>query len=735
MTQQRSDLIERLRALRVDARRLRATLVDDLRQFQKLDDNSFFTLPTSDRKGISTATTCTALMALIDSNKLSELRPSDQKVGPNQQQVGAPTLPAQKERISPERELFSAVVAGTWESSGLRDLNAFSTCMVIRAAGFLVTAQVFTSSEVRALKHVRQPGKREKKKLLGVVEGALGKQHEPSLDDIILTVAKKAPASFSIPGYPPKSTMAYWFVDGITKAKINLPAEYWSEIANWATLEFETQLSYVVSGDDPLMDPASLAMAACLISRIRKTCAESDQLSEISKKLPSKVELMHAVQQVFEQQSDSGIWHKYFPLFHFPGSGAADYCFSFEFLEAILIEFSEFEILSKTGILEGIEKAVKWCGNNRFKVREGTEVYNGWNAGGEVRNLAAGIPEAWATGAVHMFLWELDTALSGWLDQLLLSRFGVDRADVEPTSKQWDDLIDVDLQLPGGKVASLKQVVEDQLLRNTMGGKPREAVREPMISGRRSALLFGPPGTSKTTLAEVIAQRIGWPLLVITPSSFLSLGLEKIYVRANEIFEDLMDISDAVILFDEMDALVQTIGKPGKNKEGIPGLDVTRLLLTTSMLPKLADLHKRARVVFLMATNHIQELDPAITRPGRFDLLICVGPPNWTQKIEGLSKIFKKLPAEQVSAIQSKLESLGDSNDTSKRLDSFTVADLKSFLEHLKGTDDLADALDKLSKADFEKQVREWAEKFITMNTASGLLEEFSEDSQASRIQ
>src|SRR5271165_6209809 len=84
--------------------------------------------------------------------------------------------------------------------------------------------------------------------------------------------------------------------------------------------------------------------------------------------------------QVFEQQSDSGIWHKYFPLFHFPGSGAADYCFSFEFLEAILIEFSEFEILSKTGILEGIEKAVKWCGNNRFKVREGTEVYNGWNA-------------------------------------------------------------------------------------------------------------------------------------------------------------------------------------------------------------------------------------------------------------------------------------------------------------------------------------------------------------------
>src|SRR5208337_4391372 len=128
-----------------------------------------------------------------------------------------------------------------------------------------------------------------------------------------------------------------------------------------------------------------------------------------------------------------------------------------------------------------------------------------------------------------------------------------------------------------------------------------------------SALLFGPPGTSKTTIAEVVAERLGWSLVVVTPSHFLSKGFEQIYVRANEIFEDLMDMSNVVILLDEMDALVQTRESPrgndgqlgqGRGKGNTPGLDVTRQLLTTSMLPKLADLYKRAQVVFLMATNH-----------------------------------------------------------------------------------------------------------------------------------
>jgi hypothetical protein len=765
MTNDIGILISQLRELRAEERKLRSTLVDDLQRFQK-KDRSFFTLPSSNRKGISVATTCTALMALIDSDKLSDLFPEEpasklpeapeamQTIAvaspetskaqvpvpprevpntPEATQLIAVTSPGIVEAEVPlsPKELFTELVKGSWGSSGLNDLNAFTTCMVVRAAGFLVSSQVLTPAEAKTLVHERPPVPTGR---VGDIEKALGENQKPTLLEIIRAVGSGAHDTFAIPGYPPKTTMAYWFVDGITKAQCDVDKSAWKTVAEWAATEFDRQLSYVVSDNDPLMDPAALAMAACLISRLRRTFAESELLASLAKHLPSRVELMHAVEQVYGKQAESGIWHKYFPLFHFPGSGAADYCFSFEFLEAILIEFSDLEILANEKILAGIQKAVKWCNTNRFVYREGKEIFCGWNAGGEVRNLAEGVPEGWATGAVHMFLWELDSALSRWLDQLILSRFRVDRVGAEVSTDRWKGLIDVDLQLPGGHGLSLKKVLEDELIIDKTTIKPNLGFGDKTLSGRRSALLFGPPGTSKTTIAEVTAERLGWPLVVISPSHFLTLGLEKIYVRANEIFEDLMDISDAVVLFDEMDALVQTRGKPGKN-EDVSGLDVTRLLLTTSMLPKLQDLHKRGRVIFLLATNHIRNLDPAITRPGRFDLLLCVGPPNWSQKLQGLAHIYKKLPAEQVGVMHTELARLAESNDTKQKLDRFTVADLKSFLDHLKGTERFDKALPKLQRGPFEDLVTEWAEKFITMNKDSGLFEEYTQDRGASRIQ
>ena len=98
---------------------------------------------------------------------------------------------------------------------------------------------------------------------------------------------------------------------------------------------------------------------------------------------------------------------------------------------------------------------------------------------------------------------------------------------------------------------------------------------------RRSALLFGPPGTAKSSLVRAIAKKVGWPLVELNPSDFLKEGLPRICTsQANDIFKDLKDLSRTVVFFDEMDALAQ------KREEGI---DVTRQFLTTSMLPKLSN--------------------------------------------------------------------------------------------------------------------------------------------------
>jgi len=728
MSQDLTKVIDQFRSLRGSGRRLRNTLVEDLRSFQK-QDRSFFTLPTSDQRGMSIATSCTALMALVGSNKLGDLFPETSK----EAEISSPAPDPKPSPPSPS-QLFQSLVKETWASSGLRDLNAFTSAMVIRAAGFLVSHGELEADQALKMIHQRPIDKSEKPKP-GAIELALEENYEPTLGQIIEAVGKKAPDSFAIPGYPAKTAMAYWFVDGVTKAGFNLVKDSWERIAKWADDEFDRQFTYVVSDNTSLMDPAALAMAACLVARIKQTCSNNKDLSEIAGTLATSVELRHAIHQVYKKQSESGIWNRYFPLFHFPGSGAADYCFSFEFLEAMLIEFSGTDVLGDEQILgamqESMTRTLSWCSRNRLMARNGDTVYHGWNAGGEVRNLAAGLPEAWATATVHMFLFELESTVSDWLQKLILERFG---GGESTAAKKWDRMIDVDLTFPIGVEETLKGTIEREFISKGDGKNQRELRRTPM-DHRRSALLFGPPGTSKTTIARGIAGKLSWPLLIITPSSFLSGGLEQIYARANDLFLDLMDLSAVVVLFDEMDALAQTRGNPT--------LDVTRQLLTTSMLPKLADLHDLGRVIFLMATNHRKDLDPAITRPGRFDLLLCVGPPKWERKLDHLEIATDGLQIGEPASAKAILKRFSSDPRVVSDLDRFTVADLRSFVEYLRGDKEtLLVALNGMNSDRFASDVHAWAQDFITLKagraqpgTEETLFSEFNIDKEASRIQ
>lgn len=784
-----SDLIKRLRLLRDKERLLRSTLVADMRAFQEREtDLSFFTLPISNHDGISVASTATALMALIDCGELDKWKPEDKHAKTVTTPIGAdaeqkPVKSDQKadakerstetesEKISsappkPEtpKELFARVVATTWKSSGLPDLNAFTTCMVVRATGFLVSVGALTRKEAEDLRHLptsKETGGKEKsnpsvehKEVSGAIGKAVENKKDPTLLDVVNAVASEAPESFRISTYPPKATMAYWFVDGITKAGINIDDDAWRKIARWAVAEFDAQLRYLASDNDPLMDPPSLAMSAALLERLRKTFHNSPGLSHLigGCGLPGQVELTHAVDEVFRKQTATGIWHKYFPLFHFPKSGAADYTFSFEFLEAILLEFSDTGILARRGILDRIETAVRWCEDNRFEYRKCDELFSGWNAGGDVNNLAAGMPEAWATASVHMFLWELESALSTWLQKLVLSR--ASRTE-RPNPAKWAELIDVDLTIAPNQSTTLKDTIFEELLKparsataessdgwdgplQRLRNSPERILRQNRLKRRVSALLFGPPGTSKTSIARALAGQLGWPLIIVTPSDFLSNGLEQIYVRATEIFDDLMDLSAVIVLFDEMDALAQTRANSA--------LDVTRQLLTTSMLPKLADLHDRAQVIFLMATNHKKDLDPAITRPGRFDLLLCVGPPNWPRKLQGLGVVLKNLEIGDSEETRKLLGKYSDSPATKEQLDLFTVGDFRSFVESLKRSvsqKTLEAALKDIVKAKFQQQVNEWTHNYITLSQGGtrsadahmGALDEFKRDKEDSKIQ
>jgi SpoVK/Ycf46/Vps4 family AAA+-type ATPase len=237
-----------------------------------------------------------------------------------------------------------------------------------------------------------------------------------------------------------------------------------------------------------------------------------------------------------------------------------------------------------------------------------------------------------------------------------------------------------------------------------------------------------------------MAEYLGWPLVTITPSEFLGKGVEQVHAQVDEKFRDLMDLRRAVVFFDEMDALAQTReGDEQSDGRGAGDLDITRQLLTTSMLPKLSSLWDQRRVIFLMATNHKQQLDPAITRPNRFDMLLCVPPPPWTSKssAESLEEILKIPDPKKV---ERKLGQLAPPKlRTANRLNAFTVAEVGIFLHHLRRKTNQQTVLEALEQftdpSEFAKAVENWAVTAITLRSQGQTIREFGKDFNESRRQ
>jgi len=319
-------------------------------------------------------------------------------------------------------------------------------------------------------------------------------------------------------------------------------------------------------------------------------------------------------------------------------------------------------------IVEGFENAVDWCKKNLLKSRDA----KGWNSGGSLETLKKDEPESWATAVVHMFLWELQDVLSRRIQYLLMQSYKTWRPGER--SKKLIDLLDVRI-MDRGSPDSLRRILREEIIEPHRTTR-EESLRRKKTSAARSALLFGPPGTSKTRLSKAIATELDWPLIQIDPSDFLRESLDQIYVQAAKVFRDLRDLSGVVVLFDEMDALVQT-------RETQHAPETAAQFLTTFMLPKLAELHDRGRVIFFMATNFRDRFDPAITRAGRFDLLLCVGPPSLEEKLQHFDRFTDEEDrvAKQSAAVFRDL--VYRSPKTALQLELYTFDEFRGFIKSL----------------------------------------------------
>ena len=153
----------------------------------------------------------------------------------------------------------------------------------------------------------------------------------------------------------------------------------------------------------------------------------------------------------------------------------------------------------------------------------------------------------------------------------------------------------------------------------------------------RSALVFGPPGTGKSTIAKYLAHNLNYQFVELIPGQFLTEGSANIIPRAYELFKRLMKIRNAVIFFDEVDQFVKK--RPPKGQG-----DAEPVWIVTALLPKFAELRRRKDIRFMLATNLIDVVDTAISRPGRIDLILPMGGISWRDRVRILKETIESLP-------------------------------------------------------------------------------------------
>jgi len=158
-------------------------------------------------------------------------------------------------------------------------------------------------------------------------------------------------------------------------------------------------------------------------------------------------------------------------------------------------------------------------------------------------------------------------------------------------------------------------------------------LKQPEAFGRlgahlaRGVLLVGPPGTGKTLLARAVAGEAGVPFYSTNGSEFVEMFVGVGAARVRDLFEQARKSAPCIIFIDELDALGRARGQSPAG-----GIDEKEQTLN-QLLAEMDGFDRSAAVVILAATNRPEILDPALTRPGRFDRQVLVDRPDKSGRV------------------------------------------------------------------------------------------------------
>ncbi|XP_009773790.1 calmodulin-interacting protein 111 isoform X4 [Nicotiana tabacum] len=151
--------------------------------------------------------------------------------------------------------------------------------------------------------------------------------------------------------------------------------------------------------------------------------------------------------------------------------------------------------------------------------------------------------------------------------------------------------------------------------------KHQEAFKRIGTRPPTGVLMFGPPGCSKTLLARAVASEAGLNFLAVKGPELYSKWVGESEKAVRTLFAKARANAPSIIFFDEIDGLAVV---RGKESDGVSVAD----RVMSQLLIELDGLHQRVNVTVIAATNRPDKIDPALLRPGRFDRLLYVGPPD-----------------------------------------------------------------------------------------------------------